>query len=171
MPKEKPFKKINENFIETGCLTGNGIQLALDSGFTKIISIELSNHYANLCKQRFKNNSNVEIIVGDSYFELEKLLKKYPTESFTFWLDGHYSGGDTAFGEYEFPILKELETVLKRNVQNEIVYIDDMRLLRDFDENINLDRINKIITKYKPQAHTEFESDSCDEKDILVIQY
>jgi hypothetical protein len=171
MPKEKPFKKINENFIETGCLAGDGIQLALDSGFTKIISIELSTHYANLCKQRFSQNNNVEIVIGDSYFELENILKKYPTESFTFWLDGHFSGGDTAFGEQEFPILKELETVLKRDKQNEIVYTDDMRLLRNYDKNINLEKINEIITKYKPQAHIEFESDSYDEKDILIIQY
>lgn len=171
MPKQTLFKKINNNFIETGAFLGDGIQKALDSGFEKIISIELSEHYANVCKRRYMSNSCVEVIIGDSYFELQNTLEKYSTANFTYWLDGHFSGGDTAFGVKEFPIMEELEAILKRNIADEIIYVDDMRILRDFNSKINLKEIESLVLKFKPGALLELESSQHDEEDVLVIQY
>ena len=66
--KRNVFKNhINEVFIETGSYTGDGIFSALECGFSKIISIEISPKYYSLCCRRFQNNKNVEVIFGDSY--------------------------------------------------------------------------------------------------------
>ena len=45
MPKETKFRKKTEQYIETGSYEGYSIQLALDSGFSKVYSIELFDKY------------------------------------------------------------------------------------------------------------------------------
>ena len=169
--RSEKCKKKTEKFIETGSYIGNGIELALLSGFEKIYSIELSEDYFNLCSDKFRYNNKVELILGDSYYELKKLLNKYPDTSFTYWLDGHYSGGDTAFGVEETPIIKELESILSRNVGGELIYIDDMRLYRDMNKVVNIKRMEDLIRMYKPDCKCWFESTSFDSKDIFCLEY
>jgi hypothetical protein len=48
-------------------------------------------------------------------------------EPILFWLDGHYSGGETAKGEANTPILKELEFILRHPIKNHVILIDDAR--------------------------------------------
>jgi HSP90 family molecular chaperone len=74
MPKTKKFIKKTENFIETGSYLGDGIQLAIDSGFSKIYSIELGPHLYEGCKRRFANQPNVNLILGDSSEKLKELF-------------------------------------------------------------------------------------------------
>jgi hypothetical protein len=171
------FKKINNNFIETGCYHGNGIQLALDSGFEKVYSIEITEHYSNLCRRRFQSlGDKVELIQGDSFFKLKELLDSKPNNRFTYWLDGHHSGGDTGFGVKRFPIMEELEAILSREVTGEIIYIDDMRVLKNLtqfhsDEDINLEKILNLVNKLKPGCKIWFEATPYDTEDNLVIEY
>jgi hypothetical protein len=165
------FRNKTKNFIETGSHTGIGIDLALASGFEKVYSIELMEHYYNLCKNKFIDDVRVELILGDSYDELGKLLKLHPDTPFTYWLDGHYSGGDTGYGIKETPLIKELETILSRNIDGELVYIDDMRLYRKFDDEVNSETIKSVIKKYKPDATLWYESSQFDPNDILCIEY
>ena len=170
MPKKNKFKKINDNFIETGSYLGDGIRLAIESGFENIISIELSENYFNKCKETFKNHQNVNLILGDSYYKLSSILKNNNLR-YTYWLDGHYSGGDTANGVLEFPIMKELEVILNRNISGEIIYIDDMRILRDYSKEININSIKNIVEKYKTGCNIHFEPSDLDDEDIMVIEY
>lgn len=123
----KIFKKYLSNiFIETGSYLGDGIQQAIDVGFSKIISIELSNKYYNICRNRFSNNPNVQIIQGDSYKIMPDVLKNI-NESVTFWLDGHHSCGDTALGDYWSPLMQELDVIKSHNIKTHTIMIDDMR--------------------------------------------
>ena len=64
----------NKVFIETGSFEGAGIQRALDVGFETIISIEYAKRYYDLCVEKFKNNKNVKIYLGDSVSTLPKIL-------------------------------------------------------------------------------------------------
>jgi len=64
---------------------------------------------------------------GDSKKILPDLLNTI-NEPVTIFLDAHYSGGTTAFGEEEAPLLHELE-ILKNRKYNDIIIIDDCRLL------------------------------------------
>jgi hypothetical protein len=65
--------------------------------------------------------------LGDSKKILPELLKTIH-EPITIFLDAHYSGGTTAFGDEEAPLLFELE-LLKNRKHNDIIIIDDCRLL------------------------------------------
>ena len=170
MPKHTKFKNISGNFIETGSFKGDGIQLAINSGFSNITSIELSKHYIDICRDRFSGNDAVTLIHGDSYYELASLLKGNDL-SYTYWLDGHHSGGLTACGVVNFPILQELETILTRGVSGEVVYIDDMRILRDYNTDINIDTLMSLIEKYKVDYEVSYERTRRDRKDIMVLEY
>jgi hypothetical protein len=165
------FKQKTKAFIETGSYIGLGIDLAIRSGFETIYSIELAEHYYNECKAKFKNDDRVNLILGDSYYKLEELLNDNPNTQFTYWLDGHYSGGDTGFGVKETPLMKELGIILSRPILGELIYIDDMRLYRDFNEEVNFKNIVDIVKEYKPNAIVWFEPSNWDSEDIMVIDY
>lgn len=170
MPKHTKFKNISGNFIETGSFKGDGIQLAINSGFTHITSIELSKHYLDICRDRFAGHEAVTLIHGDSYYELASLLKGNDL-SYTYWLDGHDSGGLTAHGVLGFPIVQELEAILSRGVSGEVVYIDDMRILRDYSPHVNIDKFMSLVKRYKVDYEVRFERSSRDSKDIMVLEY
>ena len=163
MPKETKFRKKTEQYIETGACEGYSIQLALDSGFSKVYSIELTDHYYNHCYNRFLNNQNVTMLKGDSIVELNKFLIDNQNVPFTYWLDAHTN-------DYT-PIMEELEIVLSRNINGELIYIDDMRLYRNFNEKVNIKNIENLIFKYKPNAILSYEADIWDANDVLVIEY
>jgi hypothetical protein len=111
------------------------------------------------------------MILGDSFYKLGEILEKHPTTPFTYWLDGHFSGGDSGFGVKESPLIKELETILRRGVDGELIYVDDMRLYRQFDAETNIDAIVALLKEYKPNGFVHYEASCHDPADILVIEY
>jgi predicted O-methyltransferase YrrM len=163
MPKETKFYKKTEKYIETGAFEGYSIQLALDSGFSEIYAIELFEQYYQHCKNRFSKNSKVHLFLGDSATELNKVLDQNPNEPFTFWLDAHTND--------KTPLMTELEKILSRNINGELIYIDDMRLYNNFNDIVNIDNIIKTIEKYKPHAQISYEDDQWSKNDILIIDY
>jgi hypothetical protein len=121
------FKKHrNQIFVETGSYLGDGIQQALEAGFSEIISIELSDKYYEHTKKRFEFTPNVEMVKGDSFKVLPKLLTQI-NKRITFWLDGHYSCDDTALGEHWSPLIQELDVIKSHEIKNHTIMIDDMR--------------------------------------------
>ena len=141
---------ISPVFLETGSYLGDGISAAIMAGFEEIYSIELSKKYYEHCKRKFSNNPNVHIIFGDSALILQSIINSID-KKITFWLDGHYSSGDTACGAYKVPLIQELEQIKSHPIKNHTILIDDIRLLRtkqnefcDIKENIF--DIEKIIT-------------------------
>ena len=128
MPATKElFQKYqNPILIESGSYNGDGIQSGLESGFEKIYSIELSEKYFNVCIERFKINKNVILIFGDSSEKMSELLNTIK-EPVTFWLDGHYSGEDTARGSQDTPLIQELEIINNHHIKTHKILIDDLR--------------------------------------------
>ena len=114
------------HYIETGTYLGNGIKDVLNN-YENIHSIELADKWYHYNVEQFKNNCNVKMYLGDSKKILPELLS-YIKEPITIYLDAHYSGGTTAFGEEEVPLLYELE-ILKKRYYDDIIIIDDCRLL------------------------------------------
>ena len=114
------------HYIETGTYLGNGIKDVLNN-YENIHSIELADNWYHYNVEQFKNNCNVKMYLGDSKKILPELLN-YIKEPITIYLDAHYSGGTTAFGEEEVPLLYELE-ILKKREYDDIIIIDDCRLL------------------------------------------
>ena len=114
------------HYIETGTYLGDGIKCVLNN-YLNIHSIELSEKWYQHNVEQFKNNKNVKMYLGDSKKILPELLKSI-NEPITIYLDAHYSGGTTAFGEEEVPLLFELE-IMKQRKYDDIIIIDDCRLL------------------------------------------
>lgn len=131
MTSARVFHKYpNPVFVETGSHTGDGIQLALDAGFSRVISIELSDKYYNYCRQRFANDSRVTIVQGDTAFILYDVIKEID-DRITFWLDGHHSCGDTALGAFWAPLMQELDAIKRHHRNDHTILIDDMRCWKE----------------------------------------
>lgn len=132
------FKKVNKTkddfdlFIETGSyqgLTLNEVKREFDS----IFSIEITGKYFELCRRRFLNDKNIVIIRGDSLIELPKLIKKYKKNNIVFFLDAHYSAGDTGKNEFDVPLIQELDVIYNECDNYCLIIIDDADLFdRDF---------------------------------------
>jgi len=94
--------------------------------YEHIHSIELSDHWYNYSKYEYGNISKISLHHGDSKTILPELLKSI-NEPVTVFLDAHWSGGLTAFGEVETPLLFELEALYQRKY-DDIIIIDDSRM-------------------------------------------
>lgn len=111
-------------FVETGTYRGNMVS-ALRYDFDKLYSIELDQKLFEAAKKRFADVPQIQLFQGDSGVELEKVLKTFQAPAL-FWLDAHYSAGETAKGSLNTPILKELDLVLGHSDKH-VMLIDDAR--------------------------------------------
>lgn len=142
----------NKYFVESGSHIGEGIVKALDAGFENIISIELSPFYYQYCVTRFRGNKFVHLHMGDTEDILEELISKID-EPITFWLDGHNSGGNTAWGKHESPLMQELEIIAKHPIKTHTLIIDDLRCWvkpqYEFDTNDVISFVKNINPNYE----------------------
>jgi hypothetical protein len=111
--------------IETGTYLGDMIY-AMKKKFQVIYSIELSDALAHKASRRFRANHHIHILAGDSGKVLPQILTDISNPCL-FWLDGHYSGGITAKGETESPVIEEVMTILGHRVKKHVLLIDDAR--------------------------------------------
>lgn len=162
------IEKYTEVFIETGTFWGDGVQFALDSGYTKVVSIELFDKYFHIGTQRFAYNPNVKIVHGDSGLILGEVIKDF-NEPITFWLDGHFSGEGTAFGIKEMPLLEELAHIKSHSIKTHTILIDDVKCWKNHDTQLNFDSVINAITSINPN-YSFYTMDSSIKDDILVCK-
>lgn len=119
----KKRKVVPSVFVETGTYNG-GTTIRVLREFKAIHTIELSEKWYRNAINEFKGYKNVFCHFGDSAKVLSKLL---PTinEPILFYLDAHYSGGTTALGKEQNPLLRELKIIGDRH-QDDIIFIDDL---------------------------------------------
>ena len=131
---DTPLKNESFNiFVETGTHAGYTVKNMIPY-FNKIHTIELSEEFYNDAVNKFKNNDNVILYLGDSAKVLPTLIDKLGGNTI-FFLDGHWSGGDTAQGDKDCPLVEELVAINKFKHKS-IIIIDDYRL---FGTNYNED--------------------------------
>jgi hypothetical protein len=99
---------------------------ALRDQFKAIYSIELSEALWKRAVRRFRAYPHIQIRLGDSGDVLPRILENIASPTI-FWLDGHYSGGVTAKGCLETPVVKEVIAILRHKVKAHIILIDDAR--------------------------------------------
>jgi len=119
-------------FIETGTYCGDMVNSVMHL-FSRVISIEYGATLATNAQRRFSDKSHVEIVQGDSALELPKILDSLwqddRLKNILFFLDGHFSGGDTAHANLDTPIVAELKAISAANskwgIDPMVILIDD----------------------------------------------
>ena len=112
-------------FIETGTFMGNTI-IPLEKHFNELHTIEIKETFFNNVKNKY-NNSKINFHLGDSSKVLAKLCPKIKNNAI-FFLDGHWSAGNTGKGDKDCPLYEELQCIISYFTHNCIIIIDDCRL-------------------------------------------
>lgn len=110
--------------------------------------------------QRFRKTAGVKVVRGTSVEAMTDLL---PLESqpCLFWLDAHFSGGNTSGVELPCPLLDELRIICSgRSSANTIILIDDARGL---DGSGGWPRLDEIVSLTGRSGYGSILSD-----DVLV---
>lgn len=112
-------------FIESGTSYGGTTKIAKEL-FKEVHTIELEDQFYQKAATNFSNDRNVHVYHGDSGKLLPTIIKNLKNRSIIFWLDGHFSGGSTAKGESNTPIMAELKAIKETGIINSIILIDDI---------------------------------------------
>jgi hypothetical protein len=163
------FQKYPHNYlVETGSHTGNGIETALQAGFPNVVSLELADVYYEMCLHRFAGNSKVTLMKGDSAIILKDAIVQI-NEPITFWLDGHYSAGDTAKGLFFCPLIAELEQIKNHPIKTHTILIDDIRCWTPENPEVafNTEALRMKLLEINP-AYKLIMEDGYVPQDILV---
>ncbi len=113
------------DFIETGTFYGNTAVWAA-SNFDNVITVECSKAIYDRTKTRLDSMQNVNFIFGDSRSVLKEFVPKLKRPSM-FWLDGHWSCGQTYGENDECPLIEEIGEINK-STHTHFLFIDDARL-------------------------------------------
>ena len=100
-------------WIETGTYLGETTQYL--SRISKyVVSLEPANKLYAEAQIKLRELKNVRIIHGSSESSIKGCLENLDysqKQDLNFWLDGHYSVGETYIGDHKSPILYELEVI------------------------------------------------------------
>lgn len=112
-------------FVETGTFKGHTI-LACEPHFERLYTVEIDKAlYENAASQYTGNK--ITFLNGDSSVVFGYLLPilKFPT---VFFLDGHWSSGETGKGAKDCPLMEEMHAIQHLFKEKCVVIIDDYRL-------------------------------------------
>ena len=159
----KDFVSYSDTYIESGSCAGGSIDKALPH-FKQIKSIEAHPYFYNFCKDKYKNNKNVQLFFGKSTDHWKQMLEG--TERNVLLLDAHPSGTNTAGHEdliknganSEFSqdtiIHKELEIIFSHR-NDHIIIIDDLNFQQEAGYKSFCDQILKTNPQYKFYVYDE----------------
>jgi hypothetical protein len=142
--------------VETGTYRGDMME-AMKKNFKKLYSVELAQVLWERAKERFKNDSNIELLQGDSAVVLHELVPKLEDRAL-FWLDGHYCGGITALSEVECPIYAEMDAVFKNN-KGHVMLVDDARLFVGKRDYPTIPELTAYVKKINPEYQVSVADD------------
>jgi len=114
-------------FVETGTLNADTTR-AMVPFFKKVITIELSPEYYWRNVHMYAHHyPTIQFVQGDSTVELVRILPVIDQPAL-FFLDGHWSSGDTARGSIDCPLVEELTAIMQHMRPACIIIVDDFRL-------------------------------------------
>jgi hypothetical protein len=116
----------SRRFVETGTLKGLTSGLMAWMPDVTVDTVEISQKYYELSEEKLGDFSNVNRHLGDSGVVLPRIMDGLD-EPAVFWIDAHFSGGDTGKGDLMAPVKAELNSLLGHHVKDHIILIDDMR--------------------------------------------
>ncbi len=113
-------------FVETGTYEGRTLH-AVTAYFDRLYSVELGGELYRKACSRFGAEPKIRLFQGDSGERIREILECVGDQRCLFWLDAHYSRGDTARGAEDTPILRELSTIARHCRKDHVILIDDAR--------------------------------------------
>lgn len=144
--------------IETGTYLGFMVN-ATKRKFRRIHSIELDDQLYYRARKKFSGYKHISIHQGDSSRVLPMILTQIQ-EPCLFWLDAHYSGGITARGEHETPIVEELRCILSHPLAiNHVILIDDARNFVGANDYPTLKGLNEMVSAQCLSLRAYIEND------------
>jgi len=145
-------------FIETGTYKGKMVY-AIQPHIKEIYSIELDETHFKNAQKRFAGYSNIRILQGQSGEVLPRILKDIDKPCL-FWLDAHYSGGSTAKGRTNTPILQELQCILNhKRAEEHVILIDDARLFVGEYDYPTVETLKNLVLGIHPDWIFEMKDD------------
>ena len=111
-----------KTFVETGTYLGETI-LDMEKYFEDLYTVEISEKYYNNVKNTY-NGNKINFILGDSSKVLNEITKTINNDTI-FFLDGHWSSGDTGRGDKDCPLIEEIRSIHDNFKHNAIIIIDD----------------------------------------------
>ena len=100
----------------------------------------------------------MSILQGDSAIVLPTLLESLHVPTL-FWLDGHYSAGNTALGSMETPISAEIDAILIHPVRGHVILIDDARNFDGSHDYPSLVALKQSVMERSPKASFSVRDD------------
>ena len=147
------------SLIETGTFFGQTTAFA-SRHFGNVVSIELCPILAQANQTAFRRQPNVNILCGDSRLLLADAVKLC-RPPILFWLDGHYSGGNTAGAAAPCPIIDELKTIGDAlDISQCALLIDDLRLFNGLDGYPKIDEVSALIKSIWNEAEIGVDQDA-----------
>lgn len=132
--------------VETGTFRGDML-LAMLHDFRSLYSIELHPGLYDRARRLFLHEPRVRLFQGDSGEKIGDVLKEL-NEPAIFWLDGHFSAGNTARAELDTPVMAELGQVLRHRIPNHVVLIDDARLFNGQNDYPTLESVKSCVSRF-----------------------
>ena len=133
-----------DTFIETGTYLGNTI-FAMEPLFNNLHTIEIKKDIYESTKSKYTGNK-IKFYLGDSSVLLKNICLSLDKPAI-FFLDGHWSCGDTGKGIKDVPLYEELKNIINFFKNKAIIIIDDFRLFEKGPstntEIVNWEDINK----------------------------
>ncbi len=129
-PPEELIRRLKETyhittFIETGTYHG-GTAYWASSIFDHVITIEGSESLYKKVVEKYRHIKNIEFVHGDSRERLDDVVARLDGPAI-FWLDAHWSGGETYGQTEQGPLIGEIEAI-NRSEDEHFIFIDDARL-------------------------------------------
>jgi len=151
-------KFLSEIFIETGTYKGRMVY-AVQPHIKEVCSIEVDEAHYRKARRRFAGYPNIHILWGQSGEVLPQILSNI-NKPCLFWLDAHWSGGSTAKGAMETPIMQEMECILNHTRAGEhVILIDDARLFTGENDYPTIESLKGFILDICPGWIFEVKDD------------
>lgn len=137
-----------ETLVETGTYKGTTVDAMLNQ-FQQIYSIELDYELWKRAHDRFLQYPHVHVVQGDSGEVLPTILASI-FDRCLFWLDGHFSGGETARRAKDTPIVGELAAIRSHHREDHVILIDDARYFNGMNDYPTLDSVFSMLKEINP---------------------
>ena len=139
------IKKTKKVYVETGTYYGGGVDYGLNH-FDEVHSIEISERFYWPCVEKHRDNSRVNLYLGDSRVKLTEVLTKVNKPCFIF-LDAHGDINDQGPN----PLYDELNSIKNDSIKNHIIVLDDLRRMGDLNDEcwsqVDIEKLKSMLVE------------------------